>query len=94
MQSLRRLAPTAGAIQRGGFALQGLAGELRSSQPAALRFIGGGGVPDQWGQPQAGGTKFLGTPANYMEVCEMALSLPHNARSSHMYSMRPFALVR
>ena len=26
------------------------------------------GVPDQWGQPASGGTKFLGTPDNYMEL--------------------------
>lgn len=68
MQSLRRLALTPGALQRNSFVLQGLAGELGSTQPAAVRYIGGGGVPDQWGQPQTGGTKFLGTPKNYMEV--------------------------
>lgn len=64
MQSLRRL----GTLQRGSFVLQGLTGELRSSQPAAVRFIGGGGIPEQWGQPETGGTKFLGTPVNYMEA--------------------------
>ena len=26
------------------------------------------GVPDQWGQPATGGTKFLGTPDNYAEL--------------------------
>jgi hypothetical protein len=25
-------------------------------------------VPDQWGQPATGGTKFLGTPDNYLEL--------------------------
>jgi hypothetical protein len=26
------------------------------------------GVPEQWGQPATGGTKFLGTPENYAEL--------------------------
>ena len=26
------------------------------------------GVPDQWGQPATGGTKFLGTPDNYAQL--------------------------
>ena len=34
----------------------------------AARDIGGGGIPDQWGQPKTGGTQFLGTPANYMQL--------------------------
>ena len=33
-----------------------------------VRYIGATGPGDQWGQPATGGTKFLGTPANYMEV--------------------------
>jgi hypothetical protein len=35
---------------------------------AATRAIGGKGIPDQWGQPASGGTKFLGTPSNYNEL--------------------------
>ena len=34
----------------------------------ACRGIGGGGVPDEWGQPKTGGTQFLGTPANYLQL--------------------------
>lgn len=68
MQSMRRLALTSASLSKNSFVLQGLAGELRAAQPAAVRYIGGGGVPDQWGQPSTGGTKFLGTPVNYMEV--------------------------
>jgi succinate dehydrogenase (ubiquinone) cytochrome b560 subunit len=34
----------------------------------AARDIGGGGVPSEWGQPKTGGTQFLGTPTNYMQL--------------------------
>jgi hypothetical protein len=59
---------TAGASRRGVLAD---VGQLSlPAQVLAQRGIGGG-VPDQWGQPATGGTKFLGTPANYMEVCAL-----------------------
>ena len=33
-----------------------------------VRGIGQVGVPEEYGQPKEGGTKFLGTPANHREV--------------------------
>jgi hypothetical protein len=59
----------AAALGRAGARLRaagGASGPALAS--AATRAIGGKGIPDQWGQPASGGTKFLGTPHNYEEL--------------------------
>lgn len=57
---------------RGGARLQRLWQRTRHVRASdhASRSIGDKGVPPEYGQPQEGGTSFLGTPANHAELLQ------------------------
>merc|ERR1712176_388775 len=73
--ALRRLGAMRTPVQMGALrAMDVCAGvsqprERVQSQPMAMPFAARyANVPENWGQPQTGGTTFLGTPKNYLEL--------------------------